>query len=437
MRVSIFGLGYVGCVSAACLASSGHEVIGVDTDPIKLGFLREGLSPIVEPGLGDLIRTGVDAGRLRVTDDARAAVFDTDLSLVCVGTPSADNGSVDLRYARRVAEDIGRGLRDKDEYHLVVFRSTMLPGSVEDVLRPILEEDSGKQAGPEFGLAYNPEFLREGSSVSDFYHPPRTVIGELDAASGDLLGIIYADVEAPLVRTSIRTAEMVKYVDNAFHALKVTFANEIGALCKREALDSYEVMEIFALDTKLNLSPAYLKPGAAFGGSCLPKDLRALTQRARSQDLSVPLLESVLTSNERHKREALDLVLREGRRRVGVLGLSFKAGTDDLRESPTVELVEALIGKGYDVAIYDRNVSMSSIFGSNRAYIEREVPHISSLMLDSIDELMSRSDVLVVANRDAEFHDLPRRLRDDQTLIDLVRIPHEDAREEQYVGIAW
>lgn len=437
MRVSVFGLGYVGCVTAACLASGGHNAYGVDVDPVKLDLIRKGRSPIVEKGLGDLVLAGIESGRLRAGHDVMDAIENTDISFICVGTPSGANGSLDLRYVRRVAEQIGEALKSKYAYHLVVFRSTMLPGSVDDVLRPILEATSGKVAGSDFGVAYNPEFLREGSSIYDYYHPPRTVIGQIDERSGDALARVYGDVEGPVVRTTIRIAEMVKYVDNAFHALKITFANEIGNLCKTEGIDSHAVMDIFCLDTKLNLSPAYLRPGHAYGGSCLPKDLRALTQRARARDVWVPVLDAVSVSNEHQQRIALDLILAEGKKRVGVLGLSFKAGTDDLRESPTVALVERLIGKGYSVRIHDRNVSLASIFGSNRAYIEHEIPHISSIMFEDMGDVVEWAETVVVASRDPEYQDISRNIRDDQVAVDLVRLPNTSTTKGRYVGISW
>lgn len=438
MRVAVFGLGYVGCVSAACLAASGHTVYGVDIDPIKRESILRGRAPVVEKGLDDLVAAGIQSGRLRVTDSASEAVLASDVSLICVGTPSNENGSLDLRYATRVAREIGVALRPSDTYHCVAFRSTMLPGSVESVLIPVLEEHARKRAGRDFGVAYNPEFLREGSSVTDYYAPSRTVIGALDGRAADLVCRLYENLAAPVVQTSIRPAEMVKYVDNAFHALKIAFANEVGAICKAEEIDSHQVMNIFCLDTKLNLSPAYLKPGAPYGGSCLPKDLRALTHHARANDLTIPVLEAIGTSNDQHKAKVLNLVMRQKGKRVGILGLSFKAGTDDLRESPTVGLVEALLGKGYQVRIYDRDVSLGAIFGSNRVYIEREVPHIGSLVTDSLDHLVEMSDVIVVANSDSEYRTIVERLHDNQILIDLVRIAEPDAvTKGKYVGVAW
>jgi GDP-mannose 6-dehydrogenase len=437
MRIAIFGLGYVGCVSAACLARDGHDVIGVDVNSEKVAALNAGSSPIVEPGLAPMITAARQAGRLRATVDGGEALAASALSFVCVGTPSAAGGALDLQFVRRVCEQIGAALRETAVRHTVVLRSTMLPGSTERVAVPILEQTSGRRAGTDFGVCYNPEFLREGSAVHDFYEPPRVVIGQLDAASGDALAGAYAAVTAPSVRTDLRTAEMVKYADNAFHALKVAFANEIGNLCKALGVDSHQVMEIFVLDTRLNLAPAYFKPGFAFGGSCLPKDLRALIQRARELNVDGPLLPAALASNEQQKQRGFELIRRTGCKKIGILGLSFKPDTDDLRESPAVELVELLVGKGYSVAVYDRNVSLSALVGSNRAYIERELPHLSALLHPRLDDVLTHAEVLVITNRDPEFTQVLNRLRPDQRVIDLVRILPERAPSGQYEGICW
>ncbi|MCJ7646138.1 nucleotide sugar dehydrogenase, partial [bacterium] len=288
MRISVFGLGYVGCVSAACLARDGHKVMGVDINQNKVDIINSGRSPVVEKDIDEIIKEVVKSQKLIATTDVKEAVGNSEISMICVGTPSNDNGSLDLKYVKRVCVEIGTGLREKDEYHVVVVRSTMLPSSVEEELIPILEKTSGKKAGVDFGVCMNPEFMREGSSVYDFYHPPMTVIGELDKRSGGIVEEIYANIDAPVVRTAIRVAEMIKYVSNAFHGLKVCFANEIGNICKKLGIDSHEVMEIFCMDKKLSLSPYYLKPGFAFGGSCLPKDLRALLYRGRREDLRLP-----------------------------------------------------------------------------------------------------------------------------------------------------
>ena len=340
MRISVFGLGYVGCVSAACLANDGHEVIGVDVNPQKVEAVQAGRSPIIEPGLDELIEEAVKAEKLQATLDSRLAVHNSNISLICVGTPSNGNGSLKLDYVENVSREIGAALSDKQDYHVVVMRSTVLPGTVEDRLIPILEQHSDKSAGADFGASMNPEFLRESSAIQDYYHPSHIVIGELDRRSGDVVEQMYAAVEAPVVRTPIQTAEMLKYANNAFHALKVAFANEIGNLCKAQGIDGRDVMEIFCQDEQLNISPAYLRPGYAFGGSCLPKDLRALLYRAKERDLECQVLNAFVASNQSQVERGIQLVERTGRKKVGVLGLSFKSGTDDVRESPVVPLVE-------------------------------------------------------------------------------------------------
>jgi GDP-mannose 6-dehydrogenase len=436
--VSIFGLGYVGSVSAACLADRGHRVIGVDPSRVKVDMIQAGRSPIIEEGLDELVAKGIASGRLQATDDWQRAVRETDLSLICVGTPSNSNGSLDLSAVRRVSEDLGTAIGEKDGYHVVVVRSTMLPGSTDDIVIPTLERCSGKKAGADFGVCYNPEFLREGSSIRDFDKPPYTIIGGSEERATDLVRELYASLDAPLFVVPIRVAEMLKYANNAFHALKVAFANEIGVLCQAAGIDSHQVMDIFVRDEKLNISPYYLRPGFAFGGSCLPKDLRALIYHGHSLDVYPPVLESILPSNERHIEHAYQLIRNTGSKRVGVLGLSFKAGTDDLRESPIVTLVERLIGRGYHVRVYDRNVSLANLHGANRAYIEQEIPHITSVMTDTLDELLADVDVVVVANADPEFKSALDARRDGQRVIDLVRIdPAGRPNDPTYSGIAW
>src|SRR5437588_7560677 len=400
MRVSVFGLGYVGCVSAACLASRGHQVVGVDVNPVKVDLVGAGKAPVVEERIGELTaRVGRD-GALRGTTDAAAAVAASDVSLVCVGTPSAPNGSLSTAYLERVTEQIGEAVAGREDRHTVVFRSTMLPGTCLDLLVPILEKSSGGTAGVDFGVAVNPEFLREGSSVRDFFAPPKTVIGELDAASGDAVAALYAGLPGEVFRVPIPVAEMTKYADNAFHGVKIGFANELGAICRALGLDSHRVMEVFLADRKLNISPAYLRPGFAFGGSCLPKDLRGLVHAAHRADVSVPLLAHVLPSNEEHLRRAFELVARTGKRRVGLFGLSFKPGTDDLRESPLVELAERLLGKGYDLRIYDANVSLSRLMGANREYIEQRLPHLGDLLSNSVHDVLDHAEVYLVGCTD-------------------------------------
>lgn len=437
-KVSVFGLGYVGSVLLACLADHGHESIGVDVNPVKVEMVNEGRSPIIETGLTELLSNGVMAGCLRATTDVAKAVSDSEIMFICVGTPSHPNGSLNLVYVERVCKNIGAALADKLGYPIIVIRSTMLPGSTEEIVIPTLEEASGKKAGRDFGVCFNPEFLREGSSIVDFYDPPYTIIGTNDERAAGRVKDLYSMIQAPVMVVPFKVAEMVKYANNAFHALKVTFANEIGDICKKQMIDSHQVMDIFCQDKKLNLSPYYLKPGFAFGGSCLPKDLRALLYHSRHYDLHLPVLESIIPSNRQHIEFAYQMIMNTGSKRVGVLGFSFKAGTDDLRESPIVELIEYIIGKGYQVKVYDRNVSLANLHGANRAYIEQEIPHIASLMTDTVDAVLDGSDVIVVGNKSQEFKEALPKLRDEQIVIDLVRITEDYVSlNGQYHGICW
>jgi GDP-mannose 6-dehydrogenase len=438
MNVSVFGLGYVGSVSAACFAEDGHTVVGVDVNPGKIGSLNAGRSPIVEKGLDDLIRDNVANGRLRATTNTAEAVRDSDISLICVGTPSRKNGSLDLAYLERVAEQVGEALKDKASYHVVVVRSTVLPGTTHEVVIPALERTSGKKYGTGFGVTVNPEFLREGTAIHDFRHPPLTLVGHNYTSDAEPTKALYGRVDAPIETTTIRTAEMMKYASNTWHALKVSFANEIGNVCKRVGIDSHEVMNIFCKDEKLNLSSYYMKPGFAFGGSCLPKDVRALQYRAKEVDVDMPVIESILGSNRLQIEHAIDMVVQSGHKRVGLLGFSFKAGTDDLRESPIVILAEALLGKGYALKIYDRNVSLARLVGANREYIEHQIPHLSSLLCETVDEVIDASDVIVVGNAAPEFAEAVTRCRPEQTVIDLVRLPIDRAEvAARYEGICW
>src|SRR3954454_16190114 len=438
VRVSVFGLGYVGCVSAASFAGDGHDVVGVDVNADKVAAINAGRSPIVEPGLDELLADGVARGRLRATADTAAAVHDSEVSLLCVGTPSRRNGSLDLTYLERVSEQIGAALADTPHYHIVVVRSTVLPGTTHDVVIPALERSSGKKYGDGFGVSVNPEFLREGTALKDFRKPPLTLVGHNHAADAGGTIALYQSIDAPLVSTSIRVAEMMKYTSNTWHALKVVFANEIGNLCKKLGVDSHEVMDIFCRDEKLNLSPYYLKPGFAFGGSCLPKDVRALQYRAKEVDVEMPLIAQILPSNRAQIQQALDQILDTGRKRVGLLGFSFKAGTDDLRESPTVILAEALLGKGVSLKIYDRNVSMAKLVGANKEYIVKQIPHLSSLLCNTIDEVIQGSDVIVVANKAPEFAEAVVGCRPDQIVIDLVRLAIDGSKlKAEYQGICW
>jgi len=435
MRINIFGMGYVGCVSAACLAGHGHTVVGIDIDELKVNIINSGKSPIIEPGLEKAIKTAVAEGNLRAT---RNELDKADVSIVCVGTPSNGNGSLKFEYLKKVVEQIGDYLGRIDDYHVVNIRSTVLPGIVEKMLVPLIEKSSKKKAGIDFGVCMNPEFMREGTAMYDYVNPPLTMIGELDIRSGDVIAKLYENVNAPLIRKSIRVAEMLKYSCNAFHALKVSFANEIGNICKSLEIDSHEVMDVFCKDTKLNLSSYYLKPGFAFGGSCLPKDLRAILYKAKEMDIEVPLLKKILESNNNQIEVAFNLIRKTGKKKIGFLGLSFKPGTDDLRESPMVELIEKLLGKGYSLALYDKQVSMAKIFGSNKKYIESVIPHISTLMKSSAKEAVDQSEIVVFGNKSCEDKNILSRINGDKLVIDLARVTQNFKKMDgHYEGICW
>src|SRR3954469_10157019 len=438
MRVSVFGLGYVGSVSAASFAADGHEVVGVDVNAGKVEAVNAGRSPIVEPGLEEQLAEAVSGGRLRATSDTADAVASTEVSLLCVGTPSRKNGSLDLTYLERVASQIGTQLAKKHSYHVVVIRSTVLPGTTHDVVIPALERSSGKKYGEGFGVSVNPEFLREGTALQDFRKPPLTLVGHNHAADAGGTIALYQAIDAPLISTSIRVAEMMKYTSNTWHALKVCFANEIGNVCKRLGVDSHEVMDVFCRDEKLNLSSYYLKPGFAFGGSCLPKDVRALQYRAKQVDVDLPMISQILPSNKGQIQQAFDQILDTGRKKIGLLGFSFKAGTDDLRESPIVILAEALLGKGCTLRIYDRNVSLARLVGANKDYIDRQIPHLSSLLCDTIDDVVDDAEVVVIGNPSPEFTPAIEKCRPDQVVVDLVRVPIPGALlQAEYRGICW
>jgi len=409
-------------VSAGCLTQNGHEVIGVDRSRTKVELINSGQSPIIETEIGEIIASAVGDGRLRATEDTVLAVNGTELSFVCVGTPSQVNGNLDLSYIRRVCEEIGMALKDKAARHTVVIRSTILPGTMRGVVIPTLEAHSGKGAGSGFDICHNPEFLREGSAVMDFTFPAKTVIGELNPGSGDLLAELYSKLQAPLIRTDLETSEIIKYIDNGWHALKIGFANEIGNLCSSLSVDAHKAMEIFCLDTKLNISTAYLSPGFAFGGSCLPKDLRALSYAAKSRDLDLPIMNSILRSNELQIAKGLQRIVERGNARIGILGFSFKAGTDDLRESPMIEIIERLAGKGYDLRIYDKNVQLAKLVGANRDFILNHIPHISKLMVDDVDAVLRHGDTIVIGNKDPDFQSIPERLHEGQCMVDLARL---------------
>ena len=437
MNISIFGLGYVGTVVAGCFAKAGHRVIGVDTEQAKVDLINSGRSPIIEAEIEELLAAGVATGTVRATTDAREAVEATELSLLCVGTPSQPSGELDLTYIRRVCEDIGAVLRGKAARHVVVVRSTVLPGTIRDVVIPALERASGKKFDLDFGVVMNPEFLRESTAVADFYAPPKTVIGSRNRADGELVARLYEGISAPLIHTALEVAETVKYCDNIFHALKITFGNEVGALCKAIGVDSHEVMRIFCQDTKLNLSPAYLKPGFAYGGSCLPKDLRALTWLARSRDIEIPMLSHITPSNDAQIRSALRLITNDGKRKIAVLGFAFKGGTDDLRESPIVTVVEALLGKGCELRLFDPYVNTARLVGANRRYIEGHIPHIAKLMVASAEEAVAGADTVLIGNINAAYAPALATLTAGQRVIDLTsagKAPDTAARYERLVG---
>jgi len=434
MKLTIFGMGYVGCVTAACFANLGHDVTGVDVDANKVDMINRLQSPIIEPGLTESIRVGVSAGRLRATTDAKEL---GDIVIVCVGTPSNDNGSLGLTHLMRVVERIGELLKMSRDYHVITIRSTVLPGTVEGLVIPSLEGKSSKKAGQDFGVCMNPEFMRETSAIDDFHHPPFTIIGQIDERSGNMVAKLYDLIKAPMERPSIAVAEMVKYACNAFHATKVCFGNEIGNLCKRLGIDSHHVMEIFCKDARLNLSPYYLKPGFAFGGSCLPKDLRAITYHAKRHDVEVPLLSSLMPSNDLQIHHAYRLVRNTGRTKIGVLGLSFKAGTDDVRESPIVILIEMLIGKGYQVVIYDEEVSLAKLYGANKRYLDETIPHVISLMESSVSAVFEKSDLVIVAKKTDHFKKEIGKVEKDIFWVDLVRIFENYEEHPHYEGIAW
>lgn len=421
-RISVFGLGYVGCVSAACLASAGHDVIGVDINAEKVRLIdKEGRSPIIEPGLEALIGETVAQGRLSATDSCVDAVANTDLAFICVGTPGDARGQLNLDALRRVCREIGACLRDRQEPFTVVVRSTMLPGTLDNTVRAALLEGAGEAYEPRLRMAINPEFIREGSALKDFNAPPFTLVGCEETETADLLRSVYSGIDAPFIHTRVATAEMIKYACNAFHALKVCFANEIGDSCEALGADAQEVMSIFCMDDKLNVSPAYLRPGFAFGGSCLPKDVKALLYAAHHADISVPVLDAILPSNQGQIQRGIEAILATGKKRIGVLGLAFKPNTDDLRESPLVTLVEALIGKGFDVRILDRNVSLARLTGANRQYINEEIPHISSLMCEQPEELADHAELLVIGTDTPDAERACALARPDQIIVDLTR----------------
>lgn len=436
--ISVFGLGYVGTVTAACLAHKGNTVIGVDLSATKVEAMEAGRSPIVEPKVPELVADCHKACRLHATSNSEEAVLKTEISFLCVGTPSLRNGKLDLGHIEPVCREIGTALKKKNAFHLVVLRSTVLPGTAETIVVPTLEKASGKKLGKDFGVCVNPEFMREGTAVADFLEPAMTIIGAADASHSAMLRELYAWAPGRIFETSFRSAEMTKYVCNAWHAVKVSFANEVGTLAKQLGVDAESVVEIFTADTKLNISPTYLKPGFAFGGSCLPKDVRALNYRAKELDLKLPLFESILPSNDEHLERAVEMILESGKKKIAMLGLSFKAATDDLRESPQVQLVKRLLGEGCQIQIWDDNVSLGRLIGSNRQYIEEVIPHIGSLLSSNLEEVVKSSEVVVIGTRGVDREALRRALQPSHTVIDLVNL--EKARRvggTSYEGICW
>ena len=439
LSISIFGLGYVGSVSAACFASMGHKVIGVDLSPAKVEMMDSGRTPIVEARMAELVAEANQGCRLHATTDATRAVLNSDVSFVCVGTPSMRNGKLDLTHIAHVAKQIGAAVKQKTSPHVFVLRSTVLPGTTETVVLPILERESGKRCGVDFAVCYNPEFMREGSAVADFLNPPYTILGASDSSHLALLRELYKDVPGTLYETTIPTAEMAKYFSNCYHALKVGFANEMGTMCKHLGVDAQAVTKIFTSDTKLNVSAAYLSPGFAFGGSCLPKDLRAITYQAKDLDLNLPLLESLMISNAEHINRAVDMVLSTGKKKIAQLGLSFKAGTDDLRESPQVQLIKRLLGEGLAVQVWDEDVYLGRLAGSNRQYIEEVIPHIGSVLSADLEGVLREAEVVILGNKSASKEQLAKYLRPDQIVVDLIHL--DPARRPvgaaRYEGICW
>ncbi|MGE5301901.1 MAG: nucleotide sugar dehydrogenase [Alphaproteobacteria bacterium] len=436
MKISVFGMGYVGCVTAAALSRRGNRVVGVDVNAQKVRAINRGEAPVLERGLSEIIADGVRNGSLRATTNGAEAVQETDLSLICVGTPAKKNGSFDYSHLLSAVWELGEGIKLKGGHHVVALRSTALPGTTENMVIPELEKSSGKKAGTDFNVHSNPEFLREGSALYDFDNPPFVVIGSARAGDGDMLAKLYEGT-GPVFHTSIKTAETLKYVCNTFHALKITFANEVGNICQALGVDSHEVMDLFCRDSKLNISPAYLKPGFAFGGSCLPKDLRALLYQAKTLDIQVPLLGAIMQSNQLQVQRAIDFVMESGSKKVGLLGLTFKAGTDDLRESPLVNLCESLIGKGIDLSIYDPNLILGNLVGANKAYIEEQIPHIGRLLCSSFDELIAKNDVVILGNRYDNLKDKLIALNGRVRVLDLVRILEKEKTPASFHGINW
>ncbi len=438
MKISIFGLGYVGAVSLGCLARDGHDVTGVDIDQVKLDLISSGKTPIIEDGMADLMANVASSGRVTVTQDVEEAIQNTEISFICVGTPSASNGSQDQSALLRLSEQLGEAIAKKQGYHVFVLRSTVTPGTLEDIMRPIIEKTSGKKDGVDFDLCFQPEFLREGTSIKDYDNPPFTVIGTYSKRAEEKLKSLFGHLPCEFTVCSIKTAEMLKFCCNDFHALKITFANEVARLSQSLGVDPHEVMELICKDTHLNISPAYLKPGFSFGGSCLPKDLRATVHMAKMRDVEIPMLAGVLQSNKIHTDHAINEVLATGKKKIGMIGLSFKSGTDDLRESPMVTITEQFIGKGLDLSIYDPEVNLSRLLGANKKYINESIPHIGELMVDDCEDMIKNSEVIIVGLNDKELIEIIKKtVRPDQIVFDLVNFPDHGKLDCDYRGICW
>jgi GDP-mannose 6-dehydrogenase len=435
-RISIFGLGYVGCVSLGCLAKNGHTVVGVDVSPTKVNQINSGLPTIVEKEIDFIIKEQFEAGRISATTDYKAAILDTEISIIAVGTPSTANGHLNLDYIFRVAENFGKVLAEKDAFHIIAIRSTVMPGTA-DRFATIIEEISGKLRNVDFAMVSNPEFLREGTAVADYNNPPLTLLGAAHDGAAEKLSSLYRHLPAEVVITDIRVAEVMKYINNTFHALKISFANEVGNICTELDIDSHKVMQIFCKDKDLNISPYYLKPGFAYGGSCLPKDLKGLQTLAHDHYLKTPLIDSIDKTNDAQIQRAVDIIIKQKKRKLGFLGLSFKAGTDDLRNSPAVSVIETLIGKGYEVCIYDRNVQLSRLTGTNKEYIDMHIPHLSKLMVDSIDDILNNSEVIVINNKEDEYSDILLGWDGEAKIIDMVRLQESIRNKAGYIGINW
>jgi GDP-mannose 6-dehydrogenase len=437
LKVSIFGLGYVGCVSLGCLAKDGHNIVGVDLNKTKVDFINRGEATIVENGIAEIISEQHKLGRISATSNAIEAVQKSEISIICVGTPSTTNGHLNLKAIFKVAEEIGKAMTEKEDFHIIVIRSTVLPGTNAEVCK-IVKNHSGKKEDEDFAIVSNPEFLREGSAVEDFYNPPFTLVGSKNEYAINRMRQLYKNINASFYITEIKAAELMKYVNNAFHALKIIFANEIGNICNKIDVDSHQVMKIFCKDSKLNLSPYYLKPGFAYGGSCLPKDLKALKTIAHDHYLECPVLENIERSNDAQKKIVLDRIVEFNKKNIGFLGLSFKAGTDDLRNSPIIDTMEQLLGKGYNIKIYDKDVHFSKLIGANREYILRKIPFIAKFLTNDLDEVVETSDVIIIVNREDELLNLHEKISEDKIIYDLVNINLKNrSKYKNYTGIAW